>query len=166
MARPPLTDDERARIVDLARSGMGCNAIAAEVGCHPDTVSKHCARAGITFDRSQVIKANEARKADMAAKRADIIERLYKRAEANLERLEQAGYTMVAVTANGIEEAPVSVPPAHDEKALLQAISTSLASAAKLEAVDSDGGLREALSLIESVAEAVKAAVDGDDASD
>ena len=162
--KPPLTDDERARIIDLARTGKSTRAIAAEVGRSHDAVAKTCAKAGVPLDRTQTRNATEARKADLAARRAGIIERLYRRAERNLERLEAEDYTFVAVTVNGIDHDRVPEPPANDEKALMAAISTSLTSAARLEAVDSDGGLADALSLIESVASAVKAAVDGDDA--
>lgn len=67
----PLTDDERARILELQEAGESRNAIAREVGRSPGIVSKVVKAAGRTFDRGdQVAAATEARQQDNRAKRA------------------------------------------------------------------------------------------------
>lgn len=68
----PITEEVRARILELARGGMSCNGIAREVGVSPSTVSRAAKKAGVSFDRAQTAKAVEAAKVDVAALRAEL----------------------------------------------------------------------------------------------
>lgn len=47
-------------ILELARKGTGRNQIAKQLGISTQTVSKHVASAGITFERSASEQANKA----------------------------------------------------------------------------------------------------------
>lgn len=68
----PVSDETRARIVELHGEGMGRNAIAREVDLNPSTVGRICAGLGLTFDRSATRAAVEARVVDLKAERAEL----------------------------------------------------------------------------------------------
>lgn len=76
MAHPkgsrPLTDDELDRIRDLHAAGSTRNDIARTLERSPASISKYAAELGLSFDRSAVQAATEARKADAKAKRAEL----------------------------------------------------------------------------------------------
>lgn len=72
VAQHRLTDADRDRVVSLARDGWPRNAIAREIGCGPNTVSRWCRRAGVEFDRSGTVQATAARQADNRSRRAGI----------------------------------------------------------------------------------------------
>lgn len=61
-----VSKNERDRIVELAKAGKSRNAIVREVGRSAGTVSKIVGDAGLSFDRSAVVAATEAKKADAA----------------------------------------------------------------------------------------------------
>lgn len=68
----PVTGPELARLRELHGAGLSCRAIAKEMGRAPVTISRHAAELGLSFDRTQVKAATEARVADMAAVRAEV----------------------------------------------------------------------------------------------
>lgn len=70
--RPPITNDQRERILELARAGVTRNKIAAEVGVGVGTVSRYANAAGLSFDRSRTRAATEAARIDNAAKRESL----------------------------------------------------------------------------------------------
>ena len=58
----------------LHGQGLSCQAIAREIGRSAGTVSRHCAAEGLSFDRSKVKSAVEARVVDISARRAAVSE--------------------------------------------------------------------------------------------
>lgn len=68
----PAPDDQRTRVLELARAGAGRNAIAREANVSTATVTRVCRAAGITFDRQRTDAATKARRADLAAARVDL----------------------------------------------------------------------------------------------
>jgi predicted transcriptional regulator len=79
-------DAERAQV--LFDQGLGCNAIARELGVAASTVSKWAKDTGRTFDRSQVAAANEAHKVDLAAGRIRLAEKMLAASEDMLDRID------------------------------------------------------------------------------
>lgn len=150
-----LLDVSRAR--ELHAEGVGCNAIARELGVNPSIVSRWAKREGLSFDRSATAVAVQARAVDLRVRRQGIIDRLYTRAERNLARLE-APYTYRVSTATETYLVTEDDPPAADELRHSQALSNYLKTAAQLEAVDSDGGASEAGSLITDLVAAIRSA--------
>lgn len=63
-------DDPHAEVIDLARAGHGRNEVARRTGVPPTTVSRICAEAGVSFDRTATAQATEARVIDAKAKRS------------------------------------------------------------------------------------------------
>lgn len=62
-----LSDETRAKVLDLHAQGMTCNGIAREVGISVSSVSRICKAAGRSFERSSTKRATEAKQADLAA---------------------------------------------------------------------------------------------------
>lgn len=67
-----VTDQHRARIVDLHARGYGRNAIVREVGLAAGTVTGICQDLGLDFDRTATKTAVAARKVDAARKRSEL----------------------------------------------------------------------------------------------
>lgn len=151
----PLTDSDRARVHELHAQGKTRNQIAAEIGRSPSTVSKIARGLGLSFDRSATAAATTAKQRDNRARRVDLVARLYQRAEHTLDRLEADRYKFTATTVNGIETRVLNHVPAQDERHLSSSISTNLATAAKLEAVDADGQAEVARSMLGKLADAL-----------
>ena len=162
----PLSPEERAEIVRLAREGKGRNEIARLTKRSLRTVSLLCADAGITFDRTATAVATEARKTDARARRTAILERIYARVERILDQLDDADNGLFPFTAssiNGIETVRLDHVPGQEEKALATALSQYLTQAAKLEALDGDPNVEAARSMLGSLAEGLNklAGLDG-----
>jgi hypothetical protein len=68
----PVSDDERARLRELHGAGLSCQQIGREMNRNPATISRHAREMGLSFDRSKLKAATEARVADVAARRAEI----------------------------------------------------------------------------------------------
>jgi transposase-like protein len=154
-----LTPEDREQILALYRGGAGRNVIARTIGCSPATVSKVCKAAGVHFDRNATAQAVAARQIDLKARRQAILHRIYTRVEKNLDRLETAGYTYSLVLPGGAEDTARIVehtdddPPSQDERNHMSVVTGYLQAAAKLEAVDSDGGATDAVSMLSRLAE-------------
>lgn len=140
------TNSDRARrsskaksrqIIEMAEAGVSRNQIAARLNLHRADVTAVVREAGLSFDRSKTEAATKAHKADLAARRARQLERIYDVVDKTLDRLEEDSPMAVLKGEGGIEsEMPVGRLPARD---LLQ-ISNSLASQRKtatdLERID------------------------------
>ena len=83
----PLTDDERARIVDLLGQGHSANQIAKQVGRSVDTISRIAKTIGHQFGQTNLAHAHEARSAYSAERRATIAARLTEEAEKLLDEM-------------------------------------------------------------------------------
>ncbi|MCI2424110.1 helix-turn-helix domain-containing protein [Saccharopolyspora sp. K220] len=98
---------------ELHAQGKTRNDIAREIGRSPSTVSRLAHAAGLSFDRSKTAAATQAKQRDNAARRADLVRRLYGRGEANLGRLEAPRYKFTTATVNGIETKVLDHVPAQ-----------------------------------------------------
>lgn len=76
------------RAQELFDQGLGCNAIARELGVDSATVSRWAKKTGLSFDRSQVAAANEAHKVDLAAGRIRLAEKMLAASESMLDRID------------------------------------------------------------------------------
>jgi hypothetical protein len=94
----PVSDAEIGEIRRLHADGRSANAIGRELGRSATTITRVCKRLGLSFDRSQVAEANQARAVDFAARRAviqqrylDIAEELQQRAVSTADHAQPAG---------------------------------------------------------------------------
>lgn len=143
-SRGPLTDTERALILDLAASGLGRNEIAAEVGRSAGTVTKVCKTAGLGFNREATRSATEARSADLAGMRTLLEEASWREYGNVLSRLQARQVTLVQFAPSLGEWSEHTVPtiPAKDLADIAKA-AKDLASAAKLLADANRENLRD-----------------------
>lgn len=82
-----VTATERARIIELARAGESRNAIVRTVGRSAFTVSKIAREAGVSFDRSAVAAATEAKRIDYEAEQERLRGRMLQAANDSLDAL-------------------------------------------------------------------------------
>lgn len=88
--RPPLTDDERQRIVDLLDQGRTHGQIAREVGRSRQTVGRVAKATGHDVEQSnlaRVARAQETRRSYGAESRAQRLVKIHERIDRVLERM-------------------------------------------------------------------------------
>jgi hypothetical protein len=144
----PVQPEQRARAIKLAKAGKGRNEIAKLLGLSAPSVTRIIAAAGLSFDRSKTAVAVEAHRIDRAAVRADIIDRMYKRSQKILSRVEADSFTYRMPTQLGSETVTDDAPPPGDEKNLASAVGIYLDKATRLELVDNDSGVSAARSML------------------
>jgi hypothetical protein len=144
----PVQPEQRARAIKLAKAGKGRNEISKLIGLSGPSVTRIVAAAGLSFDRSKTAAAVEAHRIDRAAVRADIIDRMYKRSQKILSRVEADAFTYRMPTQLGSETVTDDAPPPGDEKNLASAVGIYLDKATRLELVDSDNGQSDAKSML------------------
>ncbi|UDM00069.1 MULTISPECIES: helix-turn-helix domain-containing protein [Streptomyces] len=155
----PVTPEERAEIIRLHGENKGRNEIARLTRRSLRTVSLICEDEGLTFDRSATAAATEAKMQDAKARRAAIIEGLYDVAEDELAYLKQGeGYRLVEVSLGKPVKYTVDRLPAQDRKALVSSVSTATTAAARLEALDTNNGVDEGISMLGKLASGLSAA--------
>jgi transposase-like protein len=112
--RAPLTDVERARIVELVGTGLSCGEVAREVGRHASTVSRVARDAGLSFDRSQTAAATEAKQADAAER---LVAGVGRWLDARDEALDTVLGRMASMPARDVREFLVAAGVAQDKAA-------------------------------------------------
>jgi hypothetical protein len=155
----PVTEEELTRIREMHAVGFSRNQIARELGRSNRTITIHANAMGLEFDRTGTEKATAARRADLAERRANIISDLYDIAEDEIAYLtSDAAYDLAEVSAGKAVHYTAKRLPAQDRKALVTAISTATSAAARLEAVDTNNGVDEGVSLLGQLATGLTAA--------
>lgn len=82
----PLDERTVAAILASIDAGKSRNDVAREHGVSASTVSRIAAANGRSFDRSKTKRATEAKKADVASRRAAFSERLIRLAELSMDQ--------------------------------------------------------------------------------
>jgi len=154
----PFSDDELAELKRLHGLGLGRNAIARELGRSSRAVTVHSERLGLTYDRTLTAVATEAKMQDAKARRAAIINDLYGVVEEELAYLKSGSYDLVEVSAGTAVSYTPARLPAQDRKALLTGIGSAMATATRLESLDTNNGVDEGISLLGQLATGLTAA--------
>lgn len=167
MTGTPLTDEEIEHIRELHEQGRSRNEIARELGRSPGTITNHCNRLGLSFDRTPVIAANRARRADAETRRRELTENLLDDAE-RVRQLIFSEYTQIQyIGPNAIRREDVlGLPPAKDMHDYARTFNILATQHAKLAAMDDDGGLTGALQSLNGLGAALQAAFGGDSDDD
>lgn len=157
----PFNDAELERLRELHADGFTLGQIALELGRGRASVSRWAAKLDLSFDRSQTEKAIAARKADNRAARADLAERLYRRASDLIDRLEADTWSSRIVTPRGkVIEITGDDPGAQEERWISQAVTSYMAAAMRAETVDQDhADVDSGLSLLGKLNERIAAVV-------
>lgn len=146
---PELAD----KIWKRYKKGMGRNAIARELHASPRFVSKTIRERGGSLNGGVLRNANQAKAAELEARRLDIATRLYERAEQVLDRLSDEQFAALVKARGGADKkAVLDFVPAADERALANALASMIGSAMKLQERQQQNGPTEQQSLLEDLA--------------
>lgn len=150
--RPRLSDEVKAEVIRLGRTGISRNQIVRDSGVSAYSVSKICHEAGITFNRDQAKVAIAARLVDFKVARMAINERLIVEVNRALDDMtgEYVAYNFGGKD-NTYEEHRLDQPPVEARLKLMQAVNIALARHLDLDAKDSDGGVDEAKSMLGAI---------------
>lgn len=146
---PPIDPARRAQIITAIRAGKPRNQIARDHGVSGSTVTKIADQENLTsaFDRAQTRNATRARKFDAALARAKLVEDLYGDAQKFRVRA-WSPYTQIVSGPAGAELVTTKQPPLRDQQAAYTGLAICLDKAAKLEAVETGGGVDHAKSML------------------
>ena len=157
----PITDEDRRRVRELHAAGKGRNAIARALGRSGQTISKLADELGLSFDRSAVVRATEAAKADAAAKRAALMHHYLDDAAKLRQRIWEARvYWDWGGKDHAYDEKHVDEPIPADQLKLMQASAMAADRSMKLELHDADKGAEDGKSMLGSLAAGLQAAYD------
>lgn len=154
---PPLTEAERQRILDLHAAGKSRNDIAADVNRSGAVVSRVVKEAGLSFDRASTHAATQARKVDLAAKRAELRAKLLNRADEFIEQMDKPAVVFnFGGKDNTFEQRRLNRPPVKDIRDLMQSASIAITAELRIAQADNDQGDAAARSLLTRLADALE----------
>ncbi|MFG2970797.1 hypothetical protein ACGFZS_46765 [Streptomyces sp. NPDC048288] len=138
--------------------GLGRNAIAREMDIAQACASRTAAYLGLTFDRTQIQAATEARLADLAERRSQLATDLIEDAERLREQMwEPAIIYSFGGKDNTYAEEPVSEPPAADKRALMSTAGMAIDRSLKLVPAQGEAGTDNAVSMLDNLAAGIAA---------
>ncbi|MFE9340856.1 helix-turn-helix domain-containing protein [Streptomyces sp. NPDC007063] len=163
----PITALDREQVRRLHAQGKARNEIARELRRSPSTVSKLAREQGLTFDRGpEVVAATEARRIDLAARRAQLAETLHQDAERLRAQLwEPCRHGAFGGKDNVWSEVQLDRPLFGDQRAIVAAAGTAIQQSLKLAPAEGGEGADQVRSMLGALGEALTRAAD-DEADD
>lgn len=157
----PVQQQLRARVIDLHDKGVGRNDIAKLTGVSTATVSRIVKALGGTFDPRKTEVAVAERVVDLKEMRARLAQRLMAKSHALLDDLDQP-YTVFAFGGqeNRYSEHEMDRPPSDAVRNLMTALTSAVKASNELEKFDSDRGVSGAVSVLDGLSVALKAAAE------
>lgn len=152
------------RLKQLHADGMSCNGIAREMDCSASAISNQCEKLGLSFDRSQTEAANIARSVDAKARRQAKVSEIYDFLDDTLGHAQSVktakdgagGFKTLTKGEYGCEvQTTLDFIPTTNRKDLAASMVQLVNAATKLEAIDSDSGVADAVSLLGKMAKAL-----------
>ncbi|MEU0589982.1 hypothetical protein [Streptomyces ardesiacus] len=151
-----MAEDKWPKLRELHALGMGRNEISREMGITNSCVSRTAAYLGLTFDRSKIRAASEARAADLEERRSLIAEQFMAIAEDSLRRIyEKTTVYSFGGKDNEYNEHTFDEAPNADRKALITAAAIAVDKVLKLVPPAEASGLDSAKSMLGSLGEAL-----------
>lgn len=145
---------------DLHAQGLGRNAIAREMDIAKACASRTAEYLGLTFDRTQMQAATEARLADLAERRSQLAVDLIEDAERLREQMWQPAIIFsFGGKDNTYAEEHVAEPPSGDKRALMSTAGMAIDRSLKLVPSEVGGGADEAKSMLGTLAAGIAAMV-------
>lgn len=153
-----LPEEFHDQIRELHALGYGRNRIAREIDKPPVTVSRTAEYLGLTFDRSKIQAATEARLADLAERRSLLAEDLL----ADAEKLRAQMWQETTVYSfggkdNTYEDHVFDEAPAAEKRALMGTAGMAIDRSLKLVPAEESSNLDSAKSMLGSLGEALVA---------
>lgn len=156
----PIPADKRAAILADIKAGGTCRGIANTHHVSPDTVRRIAAEAGIKnpFERAQTKRATEARRADNAARRAELAARLLDVVD---DLIAQMGGEYLVHSFGGRDNsfntATLPRPPAGDLRNLMTAVGIAVDKHLALEKHETGADAEHAASLLTAMLDGLRA---------
>ncbi|MFE5895905.1 helix-turn-helix domain-containing protein [Streptomyces sp. NPDC056488] len=168
--RKPITDQDRDDVRRLHAEGESRNAIARAIGRSGSTVSKIAGEFDppLSFERGpEVVAATDARRVDLAARRALFAERLHDSAE----RLHEQLFAPCTVGAFGGKEnewsqVDLDRPQFADQRQILAAVSTAVDKSLKLAPAEGGQNAEDVRSMLGTLGEVLADAFADDEGAD
>lgn len=143
---------------DLHTQGYGRNRIAREMDVPPVMVSRTAEHLGLTFDRSQIQAATEARLADLAERRSMLAEDLIGDAEKlRAQMWEPTTVFSFGGKDNTYEDHDFDEAPAAEKRSLMSTAGMAIDRSLKLAPTQESSGLDAAKSMLGSLGDALVA---------
>lgn len=142
----------------LSRHAQGetLTSIAKAMNYTSSVIRGHADKLDLSWDRSKTEAATIAHMVVAKEQRQRIIAKLYQRAETRVDAMDQPGWKKLVKGVQGAEDKEtLDFVPADDERNMSSAVLNYLAAAAKLEALDDDGGVQAARSMLGALAKAI-----------
>ncbi|GAB6859108.1 helix-turn-helix domain-containing protein [Microbacterium xylanilyticum] len=158
-----MNEQQKAQAAELHDQGLGCSAIAKQVGVHPSTISRWAAKEGLDFDRTQTAVAVRSAVVSRASRRQQITDRIYSQIEALLDRMQyrpDGGWKALVKDGKGGERfVTVDELPIRDLRDLAASLNALLFGVSALERSNAmfaqEETVESARSLLGSLAEAL-----------
>ncbi|MFH9430247.1 helix-turn-helix domain-containing protein [Streptomyces sp. NPDC017615] len=156
MARP-IDDKDRAAVKRLHTKGKSRNDIARAIKRSPSTVSKIAADLGLSFERGpEVAAATEARRIDLAARRATLAEQLHQDAERLRAQLwEPCTHGAFGGKDNVWSQVTLDRPLFADQRNIIAATGTAIQQSLKLAPAEGGEGADQVRSMLGALGEAL-----------
>jgi hypothetical protein len=153
-----MSEDRWDELRELHARGLGRNAIAQEMGINSSCVSRTAEHLGLTFDRTKIRAAAEARKADLDERKSLIAERFMDIAEDSLKRVHQETtvYSFGGKD-NDYNEHTFAEAPIAERQKLVTTAAIAVDKVMKLVPAEESSGLDAAKSMLGSLGEALTA---------
>lgn len=134
-----VTEADYEAVAELHADGLGRNDIARRLERSGRTISVIALELGLSFDRSAIIAATEARMADLADKRSILAEALTDDALRLTQQMwEPSKVFNIGGKDNTYTDHPVDEPPADAKRALMGAAGMAIDRSLKLVPVETD----------------------------
>ncbi|MET8113805.1 hypothetical protein [Streptomyces prasinus] len=164
MTRYLMAEEKWPELRRLHALNMGRNAISREMGVNASCVSRTAAHLKLTFDRTAIRAAAEARAADIEERKSLIAERFMDIAEDSLERI----YKPTTVysfggKSNEYNEHVFDEAPAAERVKYMTSAAIAIDKVLKLVPDERSSGADDAKSMLGKLAEGIAAIVNQDD---
>ncbi|MGW3511189.1 helix-turn-helix domain-containing protein [Streptomyces sp. NPDC000994] len=164
----PIDAKDRAAVKRLHKQGKSRNDIARAIKRSPSTVSKIAGELGLTFERgAEVVAATEARRIDLAARRALLAEQLHEDAERLRAQLwEPCTYGEFGGKDNKWAQVNLERPRFGDQRQILAAAGTAIEKSLKLSPAEGGENADQVKSMLGQLGAALTSAFADDDQGD
>lgn len=158
-ATVPWSDEDDARLRELHAAETSVRAMADELGRSKTSVARRLKHHGLSnATRTQTHAATAARLADARARRATLRSDLL----GDAERLRAQLWKPTVVfnfggKENTYEEHTLPEPPFADKQRITTSVSTLIGTIERLDKMDADAGLQQAVGMLDAIAQAIKA---------
>ncbi len=161
MATGPWSAEDQEALRRMIADGVPQSEIGRRLGRTRGAVANQAAKLGVRSDRTDTVRATEAKILDARALRAQLKLDLLMDAQKLRARMwEPATVYNIGGKDNTYTEHEVEEPPYRDKLSIMQAASTAIDRSLKIEQHDADTGIAEATSLLDMFAAAIEAAAD------